>query len=80
MKKAADEKSPGTSMRAASSRAGGCSVALPPRATTSTPKLCSIRSVWSRVTAGSTTVVAPSAYRPASSSADFTWALATGIA
>ena len=38
-----------------------------------------MRSVWSRVTAGSTTVVSPSAYSPASSTADFTWALATGM-
>ena len=45
MKNAADEKSPGTLMRAASSCAAGNTVALPPRATTFAPKLCSMRSV-----------------------------------
>ena len=44
---------------------------------TSAPIARSSRSVWSRVGAGSTTVVSPSANRPASSSADLTWALAT---
>ena len=48
------------------------------RRRTRTPAASSISSVWSRVGAGSTTVVAPSALRPASSTADFTWALATG--
>ena len=45
-----------------------------------TPKPRSMRSVWSRVGAGSVTVVMPSAYRPASRIADFTCALATGSA
>ena len=38
-----------------------------------------MRSVWSRVGAGSETQVLPSAYRPASNRLDFTWALATGM-
>jgi hypothetical protein len=37
-----------------------------------------MRSVWSRVGDGSTTVVAASASKPASSTHDFTCALATG--
>ena len=42
------------------------------------PKAESIRSVWSRLGCGSDTVVSPRARKPASSSADFTCALATG--
>jgi len=45
---------------------------------TLTPALCSMISVWSRVASGSTTVVSPSASSPASSTHDFTCALATG--
>ncbi|MNW22308.1 hypothetical protein D3C71_2237130 [compost metagenome] len=37
-----------------------------------------MRSVWSRVITGSMTVVMPGALRPAKSTADFTWADATG--
>ena len=43
------------------------------------PKWRSIRAVWSRVGAGSITVVRPGADRPAKMTADFTWAEATGI-
>ena len=39
-----------------------------------------MRSVWSRLGAGSTTVVDPSASMPAISTQDLTWALATGSA
>ena len=42
------------------------------------PARSSIRSVWSRLRAGSPTVVAPSAASAASSTHDLTWALATG--
>ena len=46
---------------------------------TRAPIAASMRSVWSRVTAGSTTVVGPSSAKsPARRIADFTWALATG--
>ncbi len=45
MKNAAEEKSPGTLMLVASSFAGGRTVARPPRATTSQPNVCSMRSV-----------------------------------
>ena len=38
-----------------------------------------MRSVWSRVSAGWMTVVLPSANMPASRTALFTWALATGM-
>ena len=43
------------------------------------PNEASMRSVWSRVSAGWMTVVVPSAKSPASSTALFTWALATGM-
>ena len=42
------------------------------------PAAASMISVWSRVGTGSVTEVRPSAQRPASRTADFTWALATG--
>ena len=45
---------------------------------TRAPAARSIRSVWSRVASGSTTVVSPSASSPASSTHDFTCAEATG--
>jgi len=46
--------------------------------TTSIPKARSMRSVWSRVASRSITSAPPSACRPASSTADFTCAEATG--
>ena len=45
---------------------------------TSAPKWRSMRSVWSRVASGSMIVVSPGALRPASRTADFTWADGTG--
>ena len=42
------------------------------------PAAASIRSVWSRVGSGSTTVVAPVREEPGEQDADFTCALATG--
>ncbi len=44
----------------------------------SAPAAASISSVWARVATGSITTVSPSAPMPASSTADFTWALAMG--
>ena len=44
----------------------------------SAPKPFSIFSVWSRVITGSMTVVTPGVFKPASSTADFTWADAIG--
>ena len=81
--KAAEEGSPGTAM------VWRVSVPWPvtrmmraPSAPTSTsisaPKPFSIFSVWSRVMVGSTTVVMPAMFSPASSTADFTWADAIG--
>jgi hypothetical protein len=78
MNGAAEEKSPGTSISPSSSRSAGCTVTLFSRRVIETPAASSISSVWSRVGAGSTTVVSPFAYRPANRIADFTWALATG--
>ena len=78
MKNAAEEMSPGTSVSPATRRSGARTVTSPRLASTSTPAAASIRSVWSRVGAPSTTVVSPSATRPASSTHDLTWALATG--
>ena len=52
---------------------------ISPPTSKSAPKALSIRSLWSREWAGSITVVGPSAVSAASSSADFTWALATGV-
>ena len=50
-----------------------------PFTSTLTPKAVSMRSVWSRVGAGSVTRVSPWAYKPASMSEDFTCALAIGM-
>ena len=78
MNGAADEKSPGTSSSPSESRSGGSSDTERGRRTTVAPASASISSVWSRVGAGSSTVVFPSAFSPASRTADFTCALATG--
>ena len=49
-----------------------------PSTRTSPPNAVSIRSVWSRLRTGSTTLTGPDAESPARSTADFTCALATG--
>ena len=59
MNGAAEEKSPGTSISPSSSRSAGCTVTLFSRRVIETPAASSISSVWSRVGAGSTTVVSP---------------------
>ena len=83
-KKAAEEISPGTSTRQARGRCPPRSLteANPPALSrpSAIPKPRSMRSVWSRQGPGSRTVVSPSAYSPASSRQDLTWALATGMA
>ena len=72
--------SPGTRTSTASrSPAGGVSVTAVPSVAMPAPITPSMRSVWSRDRDGSTTVVGPSAARPASSSADLTCADATGV-
>ena len=88
---AADEKSPGSDTAPGSRRSAWRTVirrAEPPLTigtvrtgadSTSAPAAASRRSVWSRVEAGSVTWVSPSASRPAMSTHDLTWALATGI-
>ncbi len=74
-RKAAEETSAGTSSSTADSLE-------PPRtaaaAGISAPKARNIRSVWSRLAAGSMTRVSPAARNPANNRHDFTWALATG--
>ena len=62
------------------SRSGGSSTVARPSLAIFTPAASSMRSLWSRQTAGEITRVAPSAYSAASKMADFTCALATGIA
>ena len=77
-RKAALDTSPGTAMWTASRRARPRTLTDRPERSTGTPKAGSRRSVWSRLGAGSLTVVTPSASSPASSTAVFTCALATG--
>src|SRR5205823_4541007 len=75
---AAAETSPGTRISSKRSRPAGSTVTDAGLRRTRAPAASSISSVWSRVGAGSITVVAPSALRPASRIADFTCADATG--
>ena len=75
---AADERSPGTVRLCASSASARARLTSAPERRTATPAPASMRSVWSRLGAGSVTVVSPSADSPAISTQDFTWALATG--
>ena len=77
-RKAALEASPGTRTVVPRSGVPPMTLAESPSRSTGTPKAASMRSVWSRLAAGSRTVVRPSACRPASSTAVFTCALATG--
>ena len=80
IKNAADEISAGIVISTACKR---CPPHIPihgPSRESLTPKASSMRSVWSRVGAGSDTRVVPDARRPASSTADLTWALAMGTA
>ena len=74
---AADEMSPGTRQSRPVSRRPGTTVTVSSSTRTSPPNADSIRSVWSRLRAGSTTVTGPEAERPASRIDDLTWALAT---
>ncbi len=74
---AADDGSPGT---ANSNGEGAPAVTRTARSSTrvtGAPRAASMRSVWSRLGAGSTTSVVPPACSPASTSAVFTCALAT---
>ena len=84
-KNTAEDKSPGTSSDFATSFPRPfpfpkpCTRIVWPSLSILAPNSSSAISVWSRVRAGSVTLVAPSANRPASSTADFTCALAMGI-
>jgi hypothetical protein len=68
---------PAPDLRAPRGLAGPVTEAESPSRSTRTPKDGSIRSVWSRLWAGSRTVVRPTACRPASSTAVLICALAT---
>ena len=72
-------RSPGISMSSGERRSAGDTWTWRPSAPTEAPIAASISSVWLRVATGSTTLVRPEAKRPATRSADFTCALATGI-
>src|SRR2546422_465344 len=76
-RKAADEMSPGTET-VVPRRSPGVSVTDRSPVTSCAPNCRSIRSEWSRDGAGSVTDTGPSAYSPASRTADLTWADATG--
>ena len=76
--KAADEGSPGTTTRSSSSSSTWATVIRSPSRSNGTRARRSMRSVWSRLTEASATVVEPPANMPAISTQDFTWALAIG--
>ena len=78
MTNAADDRSPGTSTSSSSSSSQLTTATRAPSRVTVTPARTSIRSVWSRLGAGSVIVVVPSAASAASITHDLTWALATG--
>ncbi len=75
---AAELGSPGTRTRSSTSSSALTTVTWRPLRWMFTPARRSIRSVWSRLRAGSPMVVAPSAASAASSTHDLTCALATG--
>ena len=59
--KAAEDRSPGTAIGPAASVPPPATVTVDPERRTGQPRRTSIRSVWSRVTAGSVTEVSPAA-------------------
>ena len=77
-KKAAEEKSPGTTRSLAGKGPVRQVRTLLPSTSKGRPKWRKSLSVWSRVGVGSSTSVTPSAKRPARRRALFTWALGTG--
>jgi hypothetical protein len=79
IRNAAELMSAGTRIASRLNASTGSTDTARPSRRTVAPAAASIRSVWSRLRCGSTTVVVPSASSPASSTHDFTWALAIGI-
>ena len=77
-KNAADEGSPGTTIRSSSISSTGDTRTTRPSRVTGTRARRSMRSVWSRLGIGSVTDVSPSAKSAATRTHDLTWALATG--
>ena len=78
MKNAAEEKSPGTLMRAARNGCSPVNSTVLARRHTGAPNAPNMSSVWSRVVAGSVIRVMPRACSAASRIADLTWALGMG--
>jgi len=78
MKKVAEEMSPGTVMSCPCSSTPPLTVTPLSKVSREAPNRRNMRSEWSRDRLGSRIEVAPSAYRPASMTADLTWALETG--
>ena len=76
--KAADDGSPGTRTPSISSSSTEAIFSRSPSCSNGTRAPRRKRSVWSRLGAGSITVVEPDAFIPASSTQDLTCALATG--
>ena len=76
---AAEDGSAGTTISSSSSSSTCETVDLKPSCSNGTRARRSMRSVWSRLCAPSTTVVEPSASMPAISTHDLTCALGTGI-
>ncbi len=76
--KAALERSPGTAIDSSPSSSTRRTVTRPPSRSIGAPAAASIRSVWSRLGFGSTTVVGSAVLMPAISTHDLTCAVATG--
>ncbi len=79
IQKAAAEMSFGTRIESGASGTSGLSRTAGPSRPMRAPIAASMRSVWSRVGSGSSTIVSPSAKSPASRMLDFTCADATGM-
>ena len=78
IRKAAEDRSPGTDSSSSSSSSQLTTLTTAPSRRTVTPARTSMRSVWSRLGAGSVMLVVPSAVSAASRMQDLTCALATG--
>jgi hypothetical protein len=76
--KAADDGSAGTVISSSSSSSVALIRTVKPSRSNGARARASMRSVWSRLWCGSVTLVCPVASRPAISTHDLTWAVATG--